>query len=159
MYKSMGEKKYHLTKEGLERIREDYEKLKRARQSRIGGREDTPAVLHSEELNPEFVQFQEDMSFIEEQMAKLEAVLKNAEPIRPAKGRVDVGTMVTVSVDGQDDQLAIVEALEANPAIGWISKDSPVGKALLGNKEGDEVTISSPIKTVYKIKKIAHFTS
>ena len=155
----MSEKKYHLTKEGLKRIREDYEKLKRARQSRIGGREDAPVVLHSEELNPEFVQFQEDINFMEEQMAKLEEVLKNAKPISPAKGRVDVGTMVTVSVDGQDDQLAIVETLEANPAIGWISKDSPVGKALLGNKEGDEVTISSPIKTVYKIKKIDHFIS
>ena len=155
----MSEKKYYLTKEGLKRIQEDYERLKRVRQSRIGGREDAPGVLHSEELNPEFVQFQEDMNFVEARMAELESILKNAKPIRPAKGKVDVGTVVTVSVDGQDDRLVIVETLEANPDIGWISKESPVGKALLGNKEGDEVTISSPIKTIYKIKKIDHFTS
>lgn len=155
----MGEKKYHLTKEGLKRIREDYEKLKKAKQSRIGGREDAPEVLHSEELNPEFVQFQEDMNFIEARMAELEEVLKNVKPIRPVKGKVGVGTMVTVNVDGQDDQLAIVETLEANPAMGRISKESPVGRALLGNKEGDEIMISSPIKTVYKIKKIDHFIS
>ncbi len=155
----MGEKKFHLTKEGLNRIREDYDKLKRARQSKIGGREDAPEVLHSEELNPEFVHFQEDLNFIEARMAELENVLKNAKPIRPAKGKVDVGTMVTVTVDGQDDQLTIVETLEANPAMGRISNESPVGRALIGNKEGDEVVISSPIKTVYKIKKIDHFTS
>jgi len=155
----MNEKKYHLTKEGLKRIREDYEKLKKAKQSRIGDRDDAPEVLHSEESDPELVQFQEDMNFIEVRLAELDKVLENARPIRPAKGKVDVGTVVTISVDGQDDRLVIVETLEANPAIGWISKESPVGKALLGNKEGDEVVVSSPIKTVYKIKKIDHLTS
>ncbi len=155
----MGEKKYHLTKEGLKRIREDYERLKAARQSRIGGRDDAPEVLHSEELNPEFVQFRDDMNFLEARMAELEDVMKNAKPIRPAKGKVDVGTMVTVTVDGQDDQFAIVETMEADPAVGRISKESPIGKALLGNRVGDEVMIQAPIKTVYKIKKIDHFTS
>lgn len=155
----MNGKKYYLTKEGLKRIQEDYEKLKRAKHSRIGGRDDAPEVLHSEELDPEFIQFQEDMNFMEVRLAELDEVLKNASIIRPAKGKVDVGTMVTVSVDGQDDRLVIVETFEANPAIGWISKESPVGKALLGSKEGDEVIISSPIKMVYKIKKINYFTS
>ncbi len=155
----MGEKKYHLTKEGLKRIREDYEKLKAARQSKIGGREDGPEFLHSEELNPEFTQFRDDMNFLEIRMAELENILKNAKPIRPAQGKVDVGTTVTVAVDGQDDQFVIVEAIEADPAIGRISKESPIGKALLGNSVGDEVMIHSPIKTIYKIKKIDRFIS
>ncbi len=155
----MGEKKFYLTKEGLKKVQEDYEKLKRARQARIGGRDDAPEVLHSEELNPDYIHFREDLSFLEARMAELDYVLKNAKPIKPAKGMVDIGTVVTVNVEGQDDQLTIVETLEANPEMGRISKDSPVGKALIGGREGDEITISSPIKTVYKIKKINHLSS
>ena len=50
----------------------------------------------------------------------------------------------------------IVGTLEANPSLGKISNESPVGKALLGRRVGDEVIISSPIKTVYKIKGIKY---
>jgi transcription elongation factor GreA len=50
----------------------------------------------------------------------------------------------------------IVGTLEANPSEGRISIESPVGKALLGKKVGDEVIITSPIKIVYKIKKIKY---
>ena len=47
----------------------------------------------------------------------------------------------------------------ANPSLGKISNESPVGKALMGHKVGEEVVISSPIKTVYKIKKIRYLSS
>jgi len=46
--------------------------------------------------------------------------------------------------------------LEANPSQGKISNESPVGKNLLGRKAGEEVVISSPIKVIYKIKKIKY---
>ncbi|MGB3988479.1 MAG: GreA/GreB family elongation factor [Minisyncoccales bacterium] len=155
----MNEKKYYLTAEGLTKLKSEYEKLRRTRQLRIGGRDDAPSALHSEELNPEFVHFQDDLASIDIRLAELESVFKNTKPIRPAKGKVGIGAMVTVSVDGQEDKLLIVEALEADPAAGKISIESPVGKALLDKRAGEEVSISSPIETVYKIKKIDHFTS
>jgi transcription elongation factor GreA len=49
-----------------------------------------------------------------------------------------------------------VGTLEANPALGKISNESPVGKALLGHKIGDEVLVSSPAKIAYKIKGIKY---
>ncbi len=49
--------------------------------------------------------------------------------------------------------------LEANPSVGKISNESPVGRALLGHKTGDEVLVSSPIKTLYKIRKIIYKTA
>jgi len=48
--------------------------------------------------------------------------------------------------------------LEANPSLGKISNESPVGKTLFGHRVGDEILISSPIKTIYKIKKIKYRT-
>jgi transcription elongation factor GreA len=50
----------------------------------------------------------------------------------------------------------IVGTLEANPSEGKISNESPVGKALLGKKVGDEIVITSPINVKYKIKKIRY---
>ena len=46
--------------------------------------------------------------------------------------------------------------LEANPAIGRISNESPVGRALLGHKIGDVVVVSSPVELKYKIKNIKY---
>lgn len=155
----MSEKKFYLTKKGLKKIREDYQKLKKIRRSRINSRDDVPGILHSEELNPDYVHFQEDLNLLDVRITELEYVIKNVKPISPVKGVVDVGTIVTVNIDNEDDKLTIVEALEANPEVGMISKESPVGKALLGGREGDEVTISSPVKVVYKIKKIDRLTS
>ena len=59
-------------------------------------------------------------------------------------------------MDGQKDEFVIVGTLEANPALGKISNESPVGKALLGHKIGDEVVVSSPMKTTYKIRNIKY---
>jgi transcription elongation factor GreA len=50
----------------------------------------------------------------------------------------------------------LVSTLEANPSEGKISTESPVGKALLGKKIGDEIIITSPIRVKYKIKKIKY---
>jgi len=61
-----------------------------------------------------------------------------------------------VEVDGQEDEFEIVGSLEANPSIGRISNESPVGKALLGHEVREEIVISSPVKTVYKIKDIKY---
>ncbi len=59
---------------------------------------------------------------------------------------------MVVEVGGQIDEFTIVGTLEANPSIGKISNESPVGKSLLNHKIGDEVIIQSAVKTIYKIK-------
>ena len=69
---------------------------------------------------------------------------------------VDMGAKVKIEVKGENDEFMIVGTLEANPNLGKISYESPVGKALLGHKIGDEIVIASPIKTVYKIKGIKY---
>ncbi len=154
------EKKFYLTKEGLERIKKEYKDLKILKFSKTKG--EIPKIWHSEDLNPEYLAFQEDLSFLETRIAELEHVLKNSEliklPSREAKKLVNLGARVLVDVDGQTDEFEIVGTLEANPSLGRISNESPVGQALLGHRAGEEIVVSSPIKTVYKIKKIRYLS-
>ena len=67
-----------------------------------------------------------------------------------------MGAKVKVEFAGEKDEFMIVGTLEANPDAGRISNESPVGKALLGAKIGDEVMVYSPKKTVYKVKSIKY---
>lgn len=155
------EKKFHLTKEGLERIKKEYRTLKELKLAKTRG--ESPKILHSEDLNPEYLAFQEDISFLELRIIELENIIKNAELIRPPKKEkqniIDLGATVLVEVNGQTDEFTILGSLEANPSLGKISNESPVGHTLLGHKVGDVVMISSPIQTMYKIKKIKYHLS
>ena len=152
------EKKFYLTKQGLEKIKREYRDLKELKLAKTKG--ESPKILHSEDLNPEYFAFQEDVSFLEARMVELENTLKNVELIKPPKKEkqnvIGLGAQVMLEVDGQTDEFQIVGTLEANPAIGKISNESPVGRTLLGHQVGDEVVVSSPIKTIYKIKKIKY---
>ncbi len=155
------EKKFYLTKKGLGKIKKEYKTLKKLKFAKAKG--ESPKVLHSEELNPEYLAFQEDMSFLESRINELENVIKKAQMIKaPKKGKqkvVDLGTTVLVEVEGQKDEFTIVGSLEANPSLGKISNESPVGQALLGHRAGDTVVVSSPVQTTYKIKKIKYHFS
>jgi len=154
--------KFYLTKEGLERLKKEYQELKKLRESKTRG--EIPKILHSEDLNPEYFSLQEDLSFLEFRIAELETILKNTQLIKaPPKEKqsiVGLGAIVTLEEsDGQINEFMIVGTLEANPNEGKISLESPVGKALLGKRVGDEVLITSPIRVVYKVKKIKYLSS
>lgn len=151
------EKKFYLSKEGLKAKKIEYENLKKIRNSKTSG--EAPVLLESEDLNPDFISFQEDLGRLDSLIAELENVLKNAVIIeKTRKGKdeiITVGSKFLVEIDGEaEDEFTIVGTLEAKPILGRISDESPVGKALLGHKIGDLIVLSSPIKTSYKIKKI-----
>ncbi|NCO80477.1 hypothetical protein GW869_01745, partial [bacterium] len=75
------EKKFYLTKEGLEKIQKEYQGLKNLKFSKTRG--EIPKIWHSEDINPEYLSFWEDLSFLETRIAELENILKNAELIQP----------------------------------------------------------------------------
>jgi len=154
----MDEEKFYLTKDGLERFRREFERLKKIRAAKMEGA--VPDVLHSQETNPEYLTFQEDMELLESRLTELDHILKNAEPVplppKNQRDKVHLGATVLVEVDGRIDEFTIVHSLEANPSIGKISNRSPVGSAFIGKKKNEEIQISSPIKVTYKIKEIRY---
>lgn len=139
-------------------MKKEHEELLEIRKSKTKG--EMPEILHSEDINPEYLSYMEDIELLDEKISELENVLKNAEIISPPKKEkrkeVGLGAKVHLEIDGAKDRFEIVGTMEANPSLGRISNESPVGKALIGLKEGEEVVISSPVKTLYRIKKIEY---
>lgn len=151
--------KYYLTKEGLEKARKERDRLLEFK--KLKTRDNVPVIMESEDVNPEYLTFQEDMILLEAKLLEYEGILQNAELIKPPskdqRSIVGLGARVQVQIDnGQIDEFEIVGTLEANPSLGRISNESPVGKALLGRKIEEEVAVSSPRKTTYRIKKIQY---
>jgi len=155
----MDKKIFYLTKEKLKELKKEYDELVSFERSKVMG-EETPKVLESEDINLEFVSFEEDIEFLRSRIGELKNILDHYELIKkPPKEKqsfVDLGAKLKLEVAGKKDEFTILGTLEANPSLGLISNESPVGKALLGHKVGDEIIIDSPIKTVYKIKDIKY---
>jgi len=133
--------KIYLTNRGLERFKKEYQGLLETRN------------LQEEDS--------ESLVLINQRFEELSTILKTYELIQaPPKHKqhiVNLGATVTVEIDGQTDEFTIVGTLEANPSLGRISNESPVGRALLNHGAGEEIIISSNIKTIiYKIKEIKY---
>lgn len=152
------EKKYYLTKEGLQKIKKDLKNLEKIRRSKIKG--EAPNILHSEEINPEYLSFWEDTDFLETRIAELKYIMKNFELIKPPpktkQNVIDLGATVFIEAADEKFKFRIVGSLEADPSWGKISVNSPVGKALLGCRVGDVITVKSSIPVTYKILKVKY---
>lgn len=155
--------KFYVTKDGLEKVKTEYEKLRNFKRAKTIG--ETPNLLHSEEPNPEYLSFQEDMSLLDSRIAEYETILQNAELIeKPSRGkeqqRVWLGATVTVDLGGEIDEFTIVGTLEADPVQKKISNESPLGKGLLGAAVGDMVKVKTElVNHDCKILKIVYHQS
>jgi len=105
--------------------------------------------------NVSYNEAMKEKSRIEDRIAELEEVLNNYELIRGGSTDVvSLGSTVVVRVGGELTEFTIVGSLEADPPRGYISNESPVGKALLGSKRGQTIQISSTITTIYEVVEI-----
>ncbi len=143
----MTENKYYLTKEGLEKIQKDYESLLAFRKMKTT--DDVPSIWHSEDVNPEYLSFQEDMNVLEARLTEYEDILKNVElitlPPKEKRTTVCLGSTVTVDLGGEVDTFTIVGTLEADPLQKKISNESPIGGGLLGARIGDVVKVKTTL--------------
>lgn len=96
--------------------------------------------------NAEYHAAREEQGFLEGRINALEAKLKVAVVVAPTErgAVVELGSHVKVEVDGEQEQLTIVGAAEANIREGRVSSASPVGAALMGRRVGDHVEIITP---------------
>lgn len=125
------------------------------------------AITHAKEFgdlseNAEYSAAKDEQVRIEVHIAKLEEILKDAEVIDESTVNtkvVSLGTLVTVFDHEYKETVdyRIVSTVEADSKIGKISDVSPIGKALLGKKKGDVVTVITPggknQLTIKEIKK------
>lgn len=151
------DEKVYLTPEGLEKLKEELSFLRGTKRKEITDRIAKAREYGDISENSEYDTARDEQSFTEGRILEIEALLKRSELIKENHvGIVQIGSTVTVQIDGEEDTYHIVGTMEAEPETGKISHESPVGKSLLGLKVGDTVEVSTPAATLtYKIKKIS----
>ena len=143
----MDERPVLLTKEGLRQLEVELDQLVQVRRAEIAER-----IRHARDFgdiseNAEYTEAKNEQSLVEGRIQMLEAMIRNAVLIEDEPredGVVTVGASVTVTDEDGDETYAIVGAAEADPLRGRISNESPLGRALLGHRAGDEVEWTSP---------------
>jgi transcription elongation factor GreA len=143
------EERIHVTEEGLEQLKAEYDELINVRRPEIVR---TVAAARDEgdlRENAGYHAAKFDQGMIEGRIRELESMLRRVEIIdtgaaQASTASVRLGSTVTIDVEGDKEIYTIVGAVEANPAEGRISNLSPFGKALMGARVGQSVNISTP---------------
>lgn len=151
-------KQYRMTKEGTEELRKELETRIAAR-TQIADRIKTAREFGDLSENAEYSSAMGEKEQNETRIVELEHILNNVQLIVAPKNdsKVRLGSTVKLkSSDGKEKQFSVVGTVEADPLEGKISDESPIGKALLGKKLGEEVEIVTPVETSsYKIAEIS----
>jgi transcription elongation factor GreA len=153
----MIKKVYRLTQPGVDELKVEHAELV-AQRPQVADR-----IKHARELgdlseNAEYQTAREEQDRLESRISELERILQNVQIIKKPKsdGQVRLGSKIKLKDGGKPLQYQIVGTIEANPAAGKISDESPIGKALLGKQVGDRTEIKTPAGShTYKIVEIA----
>ncbi len=156
----MSDQPNYLTQEGLRELEARLEYLRKVRRQEVAERLRL-AMEEGGELveNAEYEDAKNEQAFVEGEVMRLESLLSNVEIIDSTgpKDVVGLGDRVSVKEKGSKELevFYMVGAAEANPAEGRISHKSPLGRALMGKKVGDKVTVKAPDgDIVFEIKAI-----
>lgn len=153
----MNKKAIYVTEEGLVKLREELDDLVGVQRKKIAAALKEAKEFGDLSENASWDDAKERQAFIEGRIAEIENILKNAVAIKKGSGdTVAVGSTVHVELEEGLQNFQIVGSTEADPEQGKISNESPIGRALLGKKPGDEVEVEVPAGViVYKIQKIS----
>ena len=138
-----------ITEDGLLKLQNELEYLKTEGRTDIAEKIKIARGYGDLSENSEYDEAKNEQAKIEARIVEIEAMLKNVEIIEDVKGKaktVVIGVKVKV-LDceyGDESEYRVVGSTEADPREGKISDESPVGKALLGKKIGDEVVVDAP---------------
>lgn len=146
-----------ITEEGLKKLKDELTYLKEEKVPEVAKRIQIARDQGDISENAEYDDAKHEQAVIEGKIKELEDIIKSAKISKgSSKGEVSVGSKVKVHVSGQEMELHIVGAMEANPQERKISHNSPIGAALVGKRVGDSVEVEAPVGTItYDIVEIA----
>ncbi len=151
-----------ITDEGLKRLEKELEELKTVRRKEVAEKIKVALSFGDLSENSEYDEAKNEQAIVEGRIAELENQLKNVRILDASElgtEAVHIGSTVTVRMKGKKatNTYQIVGSTEADPLGGRISDESPIGKALIGHKEGDVVEVETPggeiTLTIQKIAK------
>jgi len=138
----------YLTREGFEKLQLELEELRNVRRKEIAVR--LQEAMEDGELieNAEYEDAKNEQAFVEGRIKDLELLLATARIIDEGEneqGLIQVGTTVTIQEEGYDSETyMIVGPVEADPILGRIFNESPIGRALIIRKVGETVKVEAP---------------
>ena len=156
----MEEKKRILTYTGLKKLEEELENLKVVKRKEVADKIKEAREQGDLSENAEYDAAKDEQRDIEARIEELEKILKNAEVVVEDEVNLDkisIGCIVTVYDEEFEEEIEfkIVGSTEANSLEGKISNESPVGKALIGARKGETVSVEMPAGTMeYKVLEI-----
>ncbi len=150
---------HYLTNDGLQRLQAELNYLKTTARDQLARRLRTAIQQGDLSENADYIAAKEEQGFLEGRIMELEQIIRNVVIIDESQRNrdvVDIGASITIQEGNFPvETYQLVGPQEADPANGRISHESPIGKAMIGKRSGDEFLVSTPNGTVhFKIIKI-----
>ena len=145
---SATEQSIYVTREGLKKLEDELEYLRTVKRAEVAQRLHDAMGEGDIDENAEYDDAKNEQSFVEGRILTLETMVKNAVIIQQEgkhRDQVVLGSTVTIAEEGgEPETYHLVGSAEADPRRGRISNQSPLGRALLGKRVGETVTVSAP---------------
>ena len=158
-------KQYKFTEEGFKKLQDELDHLKNVARTEIAEKIKEARSFGDLSENSEYDEAKCEQAKLEAEINDIETMLSRATIIDEETANSEVvhlGSVVTIknTAKGSAEQVFTITGFaQANPREGKISDESPVGKALLGHKVGDKVTVEAPRGVMtYKIVKLENET-
>jgi len=152
----MEDKKIGLSHKGHKKLQDELKERMTTVRSKIADEIEQARELGDLSENSAYKSAMESKDFNETKISELEKIIKNSEIIEHDDlSTVGIGSKVTLKKDGTKMIYNVVGESEADPTTKKISLNSPIGKAIAGKKEGDEIIVNTPVgDVVYKLISI-----
>lgn len=147
----------YISPEGLEKLKRELEQMKTVARREIAARLESAKALGDLSENAEYQEAKEAQSLNEARILELEEMLRDVVVIQKPShtSTVQIGSTIEVESDHGQETFTIVGSEEADPILGKISNESPMGRSFLGRSAGEAVAIKTPRGTdTYKVRKI-----
>ena len=147
----------YFSKEGLEKLKKELDERVNVSRADIAKRLKEAKEEGDISENAAFDSAKEDQAVNEGRIEEIKDTLENAKIFTGSSGKstIEVGSSASVESKNGTQHFVIVGAAESDPLKGFISNESPLGKAFLGHKKGDKVEVITPKgKVEYKILEV-----
>jgi transcription elongation factor GreA len=160
----LNEKEILLTKEGLQKLEDELDELKTVHRKEVNERIRQAKEFGDISENAEYEDAKQEQAFVEGRVLELESKIRNARIIDETDfvaDAVHLGATVKVKEvkSGASHEFTMVGSTESDPRNNRLSNESPLGKALMGQKKGATIDVTTPRGMVqYKVEAINKVT-
>ena len=143
----MNKKKTYLTDAGIQKLNNELTDLTTKQRPELAKRLREAIQMGDLKENADYHAAKEDQAFIEGRILEVQEMLRSSVLISNQinKQEVSIGSTVTISEENsEEEKYTLVGSAEADPTMGRISHESPIGQAIIGKSIGDSVQVSTP---------------